>query len=82
MGSALKPPGILFSTNSLALDRSKYIYIYRSLQIGKGIQPIIKYFGNSAKFWLGLQNDFDLEEEKNTKGSLLNAIPTLPVNIT
>lgn len=22
-----------------------------------------KYFGNSAKFWLGLQNDFDLEEE-------------------
>lgn len=22
------------------------------------------YFGNSAKFWLGLQNDFDLEDEK------------------
>ncbi len=22
-----------------------------------------KYFGNSAKFWLGLQADFDLEEE-------------------
>ena len=22
-----------------------------------------KYFGNSAKFWLGLQNDFDIEEE-------------------
>ncbi|MBS1494583.1 MAG: HigA family addiction module antidote protein [Bacteroidetes bacterium] len=21
-----------------------------------------KYFGNSAKFWLGLQKDFDLEE--------------------
>ena len=21
-----------------------------------------KYFGNSAKFWLGLQDDFDLEE--------------------
>jgi addiction module HigA family antidote len=21
------------------------------------------YFGNSAKFWLGLQNDYDLEEE-------------------
>ncbi len=21
-----------------------------------------KYFGNSAKFWLGLQNEFDLEE--------------------
>lgn len=25
------------------------------------------YFGNSAKFWLGLQNDFDLEKEKKTK---------------
>ena len=24
-----------------------------------------KYFGNSAKFWLGLQDDFDLEEELN-----------------
>lgn len=22
-----------------------------------------KYFGTTAKFWLGLQNDFDLEEE-------------------
>jgi addiction module HigA family antidote len=22
-----------------------------------------KYFGNSPKFWLGLQNDFDIEEE-------------------
>ena len=21
-----------------------------------------KYFGNSAKFWLGLQDDFDIEE--------------------
>jgi len=25
-----------------------------------------KYFGNSAKFWLGLQDDFDIEEELNT----------------
>jgi len=23
------------------------------------------YFGNSAKFWLGLQDDYDIEEEKN-----------------
>jgi addiction module HigA family antidote len=22
-----------------------------------------KYFGNTAKFWLGLQDDFDIEEE-------------------
>ena len=26
-----------------------------------------KYFGNSAKFWLGLQDDYDLEEELNSK---------------
>ncbi len=24
-----------------------------------------KFFGNSPEFWLGIQNDFDLEEEKN-----------------
>jgi len=23
-----------------------------------------KFFGNSPEFWLGLQNDYDLEEEK------------------
>ncbi len=33
-----------------------------------------KYFGNSAKFWLGLQDDFDIEEEKNQKEAELNAI--------
>ncbi len=33
-----------------------------------------KYFGNSAKFWLGLQDDFDIEEEKETKESELNEI--------
>jgi addiction module HigA family antidote len=33
-----------------------------------------KYFGNSAKFWLGLQDDFDIEEEKELKEAELNAI--------
>ncbi len=33
-----------------------------------------KYFGNTAKFWLGLQDDFDIEEEKNQKKTELNAI--------
>lgn len=32
------------------------------------------YFGNSAKFWLGLQNDFDLEEENNKKHKVLDGI--------
>ena len=30
-----------------------------------------KYFGNSAKFWLGLQDDFDIEEgNRNLKATL------------
>ena len=33
-----------------------------------------KYFGNSAKFLLGLQDDYDIEEEKETKESELNEI--------
>ncbi|EMY80801.1 addiction module antitoxin transcriptional regulator HigA [Psychroflexus gondwanensis ACAM 44] len=33
-----------------------------------------KYFGNSAKFWLGLQDDFDIEEGKEQKKSELNSI--------
>ncbi|MBL7111585.1 MAG: HigA family addiction module antidote protein [Bacteroidales bacterium] len=28
-----------------------------------------KYFGTSAKFWLGLQDDFDIEEEMNSKAN-------------
>lgn len=33
-----------------------------------------KYFGNSAKFWLGMQDDYDLEEEKKTKQTDLEEI--------
>lgn len=33
-----------------------------------------KYFGNSAKFWLGLQDDFDIEEERTEKKAELDGI--------
>jgi addiction module HigA family antidote len=33
-----------------------------------------KYFGTTAKFWLGLQDDFDLEEEKFSKETELSKI--------
>ncbi len=36
-----------------------------------------KYFGNSAKFWLGLQDDFDIEEEMLLKASILKSIKPL-----
>ena len=32
------------------------------------------YFGNSAKFWLGLQNDYDLENESRKKFDILKKI--------
>ena len=40
-----------------------------------------KYFGNSAKFWLGLQDDFDIEEETISKGPLLKSIKTYNSNV-
>ena len=39
-----------------------------------------KYFGTSAKFWLGLQDDFDLEEEGINKKSELDEIPKINTN--
>jgi addiction module HigA family antidote len=39
-----------------------------------------KYFGNSAKFWLGLQDDFDIEEERNQKKAELSAIKNFSNN--
>jgi addiction module HigA family antidote len=33
-----------------------------------------RYFGNSAKFWLGLQDDFDIEEEERSKSKEFESI--------
>jgi antitoxin HigA-1 len=33
-----------------------------------------KYFGVSAKFWLGLQDDFDIEESSRSLKNTLNSI--------
>jgi addiction module HigA family antidote len=37
-----------------------------------------KYFGNSAKFWLGLQDDYDIEEEDLIKHKELSSIHKYP----
>ncbi|MHB8276547.1 MAG: HigA family addiction module antitoxin [Candidatus Humimicrobiaceae bacterium] len=34
-----------------------------------------KYFGNSADFWMGIQDEFDLREEIQRIGTELNKIP-------
>jgi addiction module HigA family antidote len=35
------------------------------------------YFGNSAKFWLGLQDDFDIEEEQRLNEEAFKRIQQL-----
>ena len=37
------------------------------------------FFGNSAKFWLGLQDDFDIENELNEKAEELENIKRFAV---
>lgn len=57
----------------------------RTSQIIKGKRRITadtalrlsKYFGTSVKFWLGLQNDFDIEEERNNLKAELEKIHAL-----
>ena len=67
------------------LSKSIGIPQTRTSQIIKGKRGITadtalrlsKYFGTSPKFWLGLQDDYDLEEQINKLESELNKIETL-----
>ncbi len=38
---------------------------------------LAKYFGNSPKFWLGLQDDYDIEEELAAKKEELDSINSI-----
>ena len=38
-----------------------------------------RYFGNSPKFWLGLQNDYDVEAEQLAHGGDIERIRQLAV---
>ena len=38
---------------------------------------LASYFGNTAKFWLGLQDDYDIEEEKRLKEPAFKRIQLL-----
>jgi antitoxin HigA-1 len=38
---------------------------------------LARFFGTSSKFWLGLQEDYDLEEELRTRGEEIEAIEPL-----
>jgi antitoxin HigA-1 len=77
----LKPLGVS------AYRLSKYTFIpqTRISEITKGRRRITadtalrlsKYFGTSAKFWLGLQDDYDIDEEKLNKKEELDNIKTI-----
>ncbi len=43
---------------------------------------LAKFFGTSAKFWLGLQDDYDLEEESMNNTKLLQEIKAYESNKT
>ena len=40
------------------------------------------FFGNSAKFWLGLQNDYDLEEQRNNNKEIFIRIQNSRKNLS
>ena len=78
----LKPLGI--SAYRLAKDTG--MPATRVSQILKGNRRVTadtalrlsRYFGNSAEFWMGIQDEFDLWEERERLEDELNRIPKAP----
>lgn len=60
--------GIPQTRLSEILKRRRRITADTALRLGR-------YFGNLPKFWLGLQNDYDLEEEQRTHAADFERIP-------
>ena len=81
MEEFLKPLGI----SAYKLSKDIGIPQTRTSMIIKGNRRITadtalrlsKYFGTSAKFWLGLQNDYDLEEEQTKLDQELQQIESV-----
>ncbi len=79
----LKPMGI--TPYRLAKDTA--MPATRVSQIIKGNRRITadtalrlsRYFGNSADFWLGIQDEFDLRDQEERIDDELQAIPKAPV---
>lgn len=77
----LKPMGI----TAYKLSQAIGVPQTRTSQILKGRRRITadtalrlsKYFGTSTKFWLGLQNDYDIEEEQQNIRQELELIETV-----
>ena len=80
----LEPLGI----SAYRLSKDTFIPQTRISEILKGNRRITadsalrfaKYFGTTPKFWLGLQDDYDLEEEGRNKKSELDEILKINTN--
>lgn len=76
------------SVSAYRLSKDTFIPQTRISEILKGNRRITadtalrlsKYFGTSAKFWLGLQDDYDLEEEARINKKDINEIKALENN--
>lgn len=55
---------------------SQILHSKRSITADTAIR-LSRFFGNSAKFWTGLQEDYDLEELNREKKEEYNQIKTL-----
>lgn len=82
-GEVLKEEFLIpLSISAYRLSKDTFIPQTRLSEILKGNRRITadtalrlaRYFGTSAKFWLSLQTDFDLEEEGLKKREELDAI--------
>ena len=75
-----------FDISAYRLAKDTFLPQTRISEIIKGRRRITadtalrlsRYFGNSAKFWLGLQDDFDLEEENEIKKKELENSHRIP----
>jgi addiction module HigA family antidote len=82
-GEILKEEFLLpLNITAYRLSKSTFIPQTRISEIIKGKRRVTadtalrlsKFFGTTAKFWLGLQDDFDLEEELEAKKSEISEI--------
>jgi len=79
----LKPLGV----TQYQLAKSIHVPITRIAEISRRRRAITadtalrlaRFFGTSSKFWLGLQEDYDLEEQLREKHAEIKAIQPLSV---
>ena len=68
----LLPTGVMVNALALAL-RVPVSRMYEIVNCKRAITPetalrLARYLGTSAEFWLGLQSDYDLERDQETRG--------------